>query len=56
MTGKLYQISAPHFCAGIVVQSGRIVEAAPILRWAMGRRFAGFEWYCGQKGWKVTHV
>ena len=34
----LIRISAPHFCAGIVLDgSGHVVEAAPILQWTLGK-------------------
>src|SRR5437016_6125980 len=35
-----YQIAAPHYCAGIVVDgSGIVVNAAPILRWVTGKKW-----------------
>lgn len=48
---ELYQVSAPHFCAGIVTIAGRIVEAAPVLAWAKGMTLFEFERYCKRKGW-----
>jgi len=34
----LIRITAPHFCAGALVDpDGRVAEAAPIIRWAVGR-------------------
>lgn len=47
----LVRIVAPHFVAGIEADSGRVVNAAPILRYMLGwdaRRVAG---YCARKGW-----
>jgi len=32
---RLYQITAPHYCAGIIIRGGRVIEAAPILRWTL---------------------
>lgn len=33
----LWRVVAPHFVAGLVTDGDRVVEAAPILRWTMGR-------------------
>ena len=50
----LIRVVAPHFVAGVVLVNGRIVEAAPILKWSIGRCFRGFRDYCvGRKNWKV---
>ena len=32
----LILVEAPRFCAGIVVRDGFCIDAAPILRWAIG--------------------
>lgn len=49
----LFRVTAPHFCAGLVVRDDKVVEAAPILRWTIGKSiywlvgyFAGKEWTC----------
>jgi len=35
---RLYQVVAPHYCAGFVVDNyGLCIRAAPILRWAINR-------------------
>jgi hypothetical protein len=50
----LVQVTAPHFCAGIVVCRDKVVEAAPILSWTLGKPYS---WLKRQvfprKGWKV---
>jgi hypothetical protein len=57
MSDRLFQITAPHFCAGIVVADGRIVIAAPILRrTANGRLFSWFEAYCKTRHWDIREV
>lgn len=33
----LAQVTAPHLCAGIVLRDDVVVEAAPILRWMVGK-------------------
>lgn len=50
----LYQITAPHFCAGVVVgKYDCIMKAAPILKWAIGTHIDSFLSYCSKKNWKV---
>lgn len=52
----LVQITAPHFCAGVVAREGIVREAAPIVRYMTGwdgKRLAG---YCRTKGWTWTVV
>lgn len=52
--GVLVRIVAPHFVAGVDAEDGRVVRAAPILRYMLdwdGVRVAG---YCAQKGWAWT--
>lgn len=48
------QVDAPHFCAGIVVVDGIVTEAAPILKWTIGKRRDWLRDYFRQKGWKAT--
>jgi hypothetical protein len=50
---QLYQVTAPHFCAGIIVADGFIIKAAPILLWTRGRPFSSFADYCAKKSWRV---
>jgi hypothetical protein len=50
----LYRIEAPHFVAGLLVDPrGRVCEAAPILRWAMGKTIAEIQRYAARKGWHI---
>jgi hypothetical protein len=55
-----YQVTAPHFCVGIETddRDGEevIIEAAPILRWAIGKTLKEFCNYCSRKGWEVEDV
>lgn len=51
----LIQIEAPHFVAGLeATEEGKIVSAAPILRWAIGKNINSLAEYFGRKGWKCT--
>ena len=43
------------FCAGMVWRGPWCIEAAPILRWAMGYRWEKFEAFCKRRGWQL-HV
>jgi hypothetical protein len=47
-----WRIVAPHFVAGLCVQDGLVVEAAPILGWSVGRRWSEVRAYMVRKGWK----
>lgn len=52
----LIQVTAPHFCAGLVTDGERITEAAPILRWALRKRWPDTVLYFRKKGWKLEWV
>lgn len=47
-------VDAPHFYAGIVFDGDVVVRAAPILKWAIGKRRDWLNNYFQQKGWKTT--
>jgi len=51
MTSGVIQISAPHFCAGVVWADGRVTRAAPILRYMVGWSGRQIDAYCRRKGW-----
>lgn len=52
----IWQVTAPHFCAGVIERGGIIIEAAPILRWAISEPLAKFGLYCQRKGWQMERV
>ena len=52
----LVRVVAPHFVAGLVVEGDRCVDAAPILRWAIGRDRDGLRAYFARKGWRASVV
>lgn len=54
--GTLWYIDAPHFCCGLVVQAGRVIEAAPIVGWAMGKPWREVRAYMRRKGWSGQPV
>lgn len=49
-----WRIVAPHFVCFVVVGSGRVVEAAPILGWAEGRPWSELRSYARRRGWSGT--
>ena len=49
---RLIRITAPHYCAGVELgPDGRVIQTAPILSWARGKRGAQLENYCIRKGY-----
>lgn len=49
-------INAPHFYAGLIHESGRVVRAAPIIRYMVGWTGQQVADYCRRKGWKWERV
>jgi hypothetical protein len=56
MTERLISVDAPHFCAALVMVDGRCTEAAPILKWAVGKSEEWLRAYFAQKRWKAIEV
>lgn len=54
MTDYLVRVVAPHFVAGIVTDDDLCLEAAPILRWAIGRDNESLRSYFDRKGWQYS--
>jgi hypothetical protein len=50
------QITAPHFCAGVVFGEELVARAAPILRYMQGWNRAQVLGYAQKKGWAATWV
>jgi uncharacterized protein involved in copper resistance len=49
----LWRIVAPHFVAGLIVENGRVREAAPILGWTQNRSWGAIKRQMRAKGWHV---
>lgn len=49
----LVWVNAPHFCAGLHLEGGWCCEAAPILRWAIGKPWKQIQRYFANKGYEV---
>ncbi len=56
MTKIEYQITAPHFCAGVTVVDDFVLEAAPILKWTRTKRWAEVRSWAERKGYTVEEV
>ena len=52
----LAAITAPHFCAGIVVTEDVVTEAAPIVKYMRGWTRDKVREYVRSKGWSVRVV
>lgn len=53
---QLVRVVAPHFVAGIVMRDGVCVEAAPILKWAVGKSADALRETFRRKRWEATIV
>lgn len=58
MSKVLYQITAPHFTAGIEVDdvSEVVVYSAPILGWMRGDDLRYVQRYCEKKNWSIKKI
>jgi hypothetical protein len=52
----LVRVVAPHFVAGLIMRDDVCVEAAPILRWALGKSRDELRAYFARKGWRASIV
>lgn len=50
----LVGVDAPHFNAGIILRDDVCVDAAPILKWCIGKRRDEISAYFKRKGWKAV--
>jgi len=54
MDESVITVDSGYFCAGIIVSDNdEIIDAAPILKWAIGKDMKWLIGYCGRKGWKI---
>jgi hypothetical protein len=50
---RLYIVDSGYFYAGIIVHTGTIVLAAPILKWCESHEFDDFRRYAAKKRWII---
>jgi hypothetical protein len=48
------QVTAPHFCAGILIRDGYCYQAAPILKWCIGHPARWLALVFKRKGWATV--
>jgi hypothetical protein len=55
MKVKLYQVDISYFCCGVLVQEDHLViEAAPIMGWAVGKTWEQvIKWVEKKKGYRI---
>lgn len=54
---RLWRVTAPHACAGFITTAGgTIYDAAPILRWMIGRTIEEVSGYCERRRWVLEEV
>lgn len=46
-------ITSSYFCAGLVIRGGKVIKAAPILRYMTGWTPERIKGYASRKGWKI---
>jgi hypothetical protein len=52
----LYQITSGYYCAGFIIKNGKVINAAPIIRWMMGRHIDYVTQYCTYKKFKLEKI
>ncbi len=45
----LYRATTSYFCCGLLVEDGVIRDAAPIVKWAIGKRLVEFSAWIARK-------
>lgn len=49
----LVAIDSGYFYAGAIIENGICIEAAPILKWMIGKKEEYLKNYCLNKNWKT---
>lgn len=53
----LVRVVAPHFVAGLIMDEADVCsDAAPILKWAIGRERSWLRGYFKRKGWRASVI
>ena len=48
----MIQITAPHFCAAVVMEGDKVIRCAPIVSYMKGWNTNALVTYCRHKGWQ----
>lgn len=49
----LLRVNAPHFTAGAIMTEDKVIHAAPIIYWMVGKDRGYLKRYCKRKGWDI---
>lgn len=52
----MIRVVSPYYVAGIIVDGGRVIKAAPILRWSIGKSFSEIKAYFAHKGFIIEEL
>jgi hypothetical protein len=52
----IVRVVSSYFVAAVIVEDNRVVEAAPILSYVVGKSLKWLKVYCVRKGWKMSVV
>ena len=55
-TEERFQIHGPNFMAVVLVVSGRVIQAAPVVAEFKGKRWSEVERRCRHEGWTVNRI
>jgi len=55
-TEQIVRVVAPHFVAGLIIKNGYCTEAAPILRWAVGKASDELRQYFKSRQWRASII
>ena len=53
---ELFQVKAPYFYAGIVIENNKVIAQSPILKYMKGWSQAEVQRYCDNKCWDFKKV
>ena len=53
---ELFQVKAPYFYAGVVIENNKVTTVAPILKYMKGWSQTEVQRYCDNKGWYFEKV
>lgn len=52
----LYRVTGGTVCAGVLVRGGKVIEAAPVLKWTVGQWWTDVMKNLAQRGWRAQLV
>lgn len=55
-SGWNYSVESPRFTAYFLERSAKVVNASPVIHWAIGQRLDKVRETCSQRGWQLNHI